>query len=1240
MENKKWKDELLSTSFMTPERWRQIERMFHSALRHAPDERSAWLFKACAGDEELRREIESLLAEYARGGGLLETAATDLAADWVKEREQAMVERRLGHFRLQSLLGKGGMGEVYLAEDTRLGRKVALKLLPTRFSHDKERVRRFELEARAASALNHPNIVTIYEIGEAENVRFIATEYIEGQTLRALTGRPLALDAIVHLGVQMARALGVAHAAGIIHRDIKPENVMARADGLVKVLDFGLARLTPANVAQSEFETDGGSTPGIILGTAAYMSPEQARGETVTNATDVFSLGLVFYELATGRHPFQADAQRGEFAAIVSEPPLAPSRLNPTLPAALNVLILQMLEKDARRRPTMVEVEAAVQELGGNGAAVAREYPNTVAARWRLSMTASARHTVGREKERAELGAGFASASAGRGVMLCVSGEPGIGKTTLVEDFLSELAASGQPCAIARGRCSERLAGAEAYLPFLEALDSLLDGAGRESMSRLMRLLAPTWYAQVAPLATGDSSAARATVESLAGAPERMKRELCVFFQEISRTRPVALFFDDLHWADLSTVDLIAYLASKFTALRLLLVVTYRPSDLLLAKHPFLQLKPDLQARGACHEIALDFLSREEIEQYLALEFPGHQFPAELPALIHAKTEGSPLFMADLVRYLRDRQVIAHEKGQWALAESAPEIERDLPESVRGMVERKIAQLVPEDHRLLVAASVQGYEFDSAVVAKALALEPAEVEERLEALERVYSFVRLVEEFEFPDRTLTLRYRFIHALYQNALYGSLRPTRKAQLSAEVAETLLAYYGGRSSAVASELAMLFQAARDFARAAECFLEAAEQAARLSTNKEAVALARRGLDALKLSPETSERARLELRLQLILGPALMSTVGYGATEVEAIYIRARELCRQVGETPQLFPVIWGLYQYWLARADYETCRELGQQLLALAQRLQDPAFLLLAHHSLANTFGFAGDFEASRRHLEQEMLIYVPEQHHSLAAHYGGYDPGAMCRSGLAMMLWRLGYPDQAYQRSLEGIALAREISHNSSIALALIFGGVVHQHCQDAEQTRQRAEAAIALATEQEHSSWLAFGMALRGWALTRQGQAEEGIVQLRQGVAGWKATCLGCLHPYFLALLAEAYAKIGQGEEARATLDEALAITEQTHEGFAEAELHRLKGELLSDSAEAEACFHLAIEIARRQKAKSFELRAALSLSRLWKQQGKRAEASALLVEIYGWFTEGFDTADLQEAKALLDGLS
>jgi predicted ATPase len=1224
---------------MQVERWQQIERLFHSALEHAPDERAAWLAEACAGDESLKREIDVLLAQYERGGGLLEKAPADLAADWVKEQEPAMIKQRISHFRLHSLLGKGGMGEVYLAEDTRLGRKVALKLLPAKFSQDKERVRRFELEARAASALNHPNIVTIYEIGEAGNTRYIATEYIEGQTLRALAGSPLTLDALAHLGQQMARALCVAHAAGIIHRDIKPENIMVRTDSLVKVLDFGLARLAPTNVTRSGYETDSGTTPGIILGTVAYMSPEQVRGETVTSATDLFSLGLVFYELATGQHPFRAAAQPGLFAAIISQLPLAPLHFNPTLPVALDALILQMLEKDARLRPTAVEVEAALQKLVRPRNATARGYQNTVVASSHFPLAAPARHTVGREKERAELGAGFATVNAGRGSMLCVAGEPGIGKTTLVEDFLSELMASGQPCAIARGRCSERLAGTEAYLPWLEALDSLLHSEGSESLTRLMRLLAPTWYTQVAPLATSDSSAALAPIETPAGSPERMKRELGAFFQEISRMGPLVLFFDDLHWADVSTIDLIAYLASKFAALRLLLVVTYRPSDLLLAKHPFLQLKPDLQARGVCHEISLDFLSPEEIEQYLALEFPEHRFPAELPALVHAKTEGSPLFMADLVRYLRDRHVITQEEGQWVLTESVPEIERDLPESVRGMIERKIAQLGPEDRRLLVAASVQGYEFDSAVVAKVLALEAAEVEERLESLERVYAFVRLMEEREFPDRTLTLRYRFIHVLYQNALYSSLRPTRKVQLSAAVAEALLNCYGQQSSAVASELALLFEAARDFARAAEYFLMAAEQAAHVSANKEAVVLARRGLCALELLPETPERAEQELRLQILLGPALMSTVGYGTPEIEAIYSRARELCQLVGETPQLFPVIWGLYQYSLARADYQACLELGQQLLALAQKLQDSAFLLLAHHALANTYGFAGDFEAARVHGEQEMLIYVPAQHHSLALHYGGYDPGAMCRSGLAMMLWRLGYPEQAFQMSQEAVALAREISHTSSLALALIFEAVVHQFCRDAERARQQAEAAIALATEQEHASWLAFGTALRGWALTQQGQAEEGIVQLRQGVAGWGAACLGCLHPYFLALLAEAYARIGQREEALTTLAEALAITEQTHEGFAEAELHRLKGELLLEPAEAEACFHQAIEIARRQKAKSFELRAVLSLSRLWQQQGKRAEARALLAEIYGWFTEGFDTADLQEARALLDEL-
>jgi len=249
-----------------------------------------------------------------------------------------------------------------------------------------------------------------------------------------------------------------------------------------------------------------------------------------------------------------------------------------------------------------------------------------------------------------------------------------------------------------------------------------------------------------------------------------------------------------------------------------------------------LQIKPDLQARGACRELVLEFLSQQEVAEYMALEFPGHRFPPEFPQLIYTKTEGSPLFMADLVRYLRDRGVVAVEESslddgshRWTLAQDLPAIERDLPQSVKGMIERKIAQLGEEDHKLLLAASVQGYEFDSAVVAQVLEMEADEVEERLERLDRVYAFVRLAIEKEFPNRTLTLHYRFVHVLYQDALYSSLRTTRRVTLNREVASALEGFYDKQCASIAGELAVLWEAARDDKRAAEYFRLATERAA---------------------------------------------------------------------------------------------------------------------------------------------------------------------------------------------------------------------------------------------------------------------------------------------------------------------------------------------------------------------------------------------------------------------------
>jgi serine/threonine protein kinase len=365
-----------------------------------------------------------------------------------------MIGQTLGHYRIIEKVGAGGMGEVYQAEDSQLLRRVALKFLPERIVADPTAVERFVREARAASALNHPNIVTIHEIGEAGANRFIVMELIVGSTLREMAGQSMDLAALARIAEQVAKALSVAHAAGIVHRDIKPDNIMVRNDGYVKVLDFGLARLVPTGSSPTFATAD--TAAGTVLGTARYMSPEQARGEITESATDMFSLGIVLYELSTGRHPFQAESQIGILHAILSQTPLPPSRLNAQIPAVFDSLILRLLEKDARLRPSASEVESELGAFSGSQVSI----PET------RGIVPRERHTVGRKIELAELRAAFDSAAAGRGLVMCVAGEPGIGKTTLVEDFLAGMVTGSCHCSIGRGKCSERLAGTEAYSTF------------------------------------------------------------------------------------------------------------------------------------------------------------------------------------------------------------------------------------------------------------------------------------------------------------------------------------------------------------------------------------------------------------------------------------------------------------------------------------------------------------------------------------------------------------------------------------------------------------------------------------------------------------------------------------------------------------------------------------------------------------------------------------------------------
>ena len=621
------------------------------------------------GKQQLARDLASASSwlgarsEVSRHLAQRESEPEQPAIDRLKRlagtEPSELIGQTVSHYQVVDKLGSGGMGVVYKAKDTRLSRNVALKFLPKTVTLDSRAIERFTREARAASALNHPNIVTIYEIASADSLKFIAMELVEGRTLRAMTAQNVSMESLKEVGTQAARALAVAHATGIIHRDVKPENVVVRNDGYVKILDFGLARLMPDRAGALEEATNANDTgPGVIVGTARYMSPEQTQGETLSPATDVFSLGIVLYELATGRHPFDAESHQAVMRQIVSVMPIPPSRLNPEISSHVERLILEMLQKDCQLRPTAKEVETRLARSHREEPSARAAGQDNLVAHYHLR-----HHTVGREEPLAALRDELESVLTGQGKLVCVAGEPGIGKTTLLDAFLREMKSDGRAYISARGTCSERLAGVEAYLPILEVLESLTRADTGESIARTLRLLAPTWYVQIVSLSTEDSSAERVLADARTASQERMKRELIAFFEELCRTRPVVLFLEDVHWADLSTVDLLAYIGTKLESMRLLIVATYRPTELLLNDHVFARVKLELQGRGRCHVLSPDLLTRGDIEKYVALEFPGHRFPVEFADLIHARTGGSPLFMVDLVRLFRDQGVVAQKGG-------------------------------------------------------------------------------------------------------------------------------------------------------------------------------------------------------------------------------------------------------------------------------------------------------------------------------------------------------------------------------------------------------------------------------------------------------------------------------------------------------------------------------------------------------------------------------------------------
>jgi tetratricopeptide (TPR) repeat protein len=762
----------------------------------------------------------------------------------------------------------------------------------------------------------------------------------------------------------------------------------------------------------------------------------------------------------------------------------------------------------------------------------------------------SGRRSVGRHKELRLIQEAFAAASGGPVRMLTISGDAGMGKTTIVNDFLSGTESAQVPVWILRGCCSERLSKTDAFVPIFECMDELARGKSGPEAAQLMQQQAPLWYSLLASQPEEPPAAAREA------SPERMRREFVRFFESLSQLRPVILFLDDLHWADASTCDLLDYLGSKLKNVRIFVIATYRPSELSSA-HPFLPVRLALESRGASQEVQLEYLTAADIAAYLQLRFPGHSFPPEFTDVVRKRTEGNPLFMREMLSFLMDRNILAERPGGWSVDRNTAEIRQLIPSNTLNMIRMQVDRFPSLDRTILQCGAVQGVEFDSAVIARALSLDPGEIEERLQALERVHRFVRSIEERDLAG-TFSVRYRFVHVLYQNALYADLPPTRRAIHSLAVAQAVIALSGEIGRAAAAEVALLFETGRDWEQASQYFFRAARYAAGVFAYPEAVTLCQNGLHSLLSLPESRERDSRELEFLLILGMAQMATCGFAAPEVEATHRRSWALCLRLGEKRRLVRVLWGVHTCLVNAGQLVPALALAEEMRELAGALGDRASVTQSLHALGTTLAFMGKPEEARDALEQ-IFVISPVRDYTTSRALFALDPCVTSLSMLARVLARLGSLGEALEKATASVEIAGRLAHPQSLAYAVFWVGWVRHARQEYQQALEPLEEAMALSRTHGLPQILEWGRVVRGSCLAHLGRATEGIVEIRTSLDNQLA--MRCLleRSYCLTLLAEALLRVNGYLEGLALCDESLKLAHDTQGHSYDIETERVR---------------------------------------------------------------------------------
>jgi len=840
---------------------------------------------------------------------------------------------------------------------------------------------------------------------------------------------------------------------------------------------------------------------------------------------------------------------------------------------------------------------------------------------------------VGRVTELAQLEEHLRIAVAGRRQVVFIEGEPGIGKTALVATFLDSVPSAYPSVRVTMGQCIDQHGAVEPYLPLLEALGRLVEGPQGRQVVPQLRQRAPMWLMQL-PWLLPPEETERLQVALAGVSPQRMPREFAVFVEALTAEVPWVLVLEDLHWSDLATTDLLALLAERREPARLLVLVTYRATDAVLRQHPVADLVPRLLARRRCTQLTPEFLSADAVGEYMARRFQQTAPAPELVRRLHQRTDGNPLFMVALVDHMV-REGLLTEHGESADLQAALHA---VPPNLRYLVDAQLAALSTEDRAVLDAASAAGVTFTAAAVAAVLELTQEAVESACAALARRELFLQSAGSSEWPDGTLTERYSFRHALYHEILYHGLPEGRRQRLHRGIGNRMEAAYGTRSGEIATELALHFDRGRDHARAVPHYQAAANNALRRFANREAVTHLATALERLAVLPADRERDQQELHVQATLATTLLATQGFALEQMRCAFARLGELSQQLDDPLHRFVAIGGQLVFHYNRAQHQTAQAMGEELLQLTEQLQAPWLSWGAHIVLGQVLFSRGAFATAREHLE----LGLPRSRRPQVAL--GIDGGVVDLSYLTATLLALGYPEQARQRRAQLIERGRQVDHGFSLAFSLYFAGIADALLGESPETLPL----IDRCEENGFEFGLAAAKMLHGVRLALDGRHDEAIASLRRGLEEYRGHGQEQGSTFYFVRLADAYGKAGKRGAGLEILARTLTFIEESDERWYEAELFRVQGELLSANSggrkpkgkhqklgEAEACYLRAIQIAQNQHAKLWELRATMSLCRLWRRQGKREQARRKLAAVYGWFTEGFETRDLQEAKAL-----